>query len=443
MATPQYCDLDLASGLNDGTTWANAWQTFAAAIAGLGAGETLYIKGTGTDGATINDAFNGTKDNPCIIIGVTIGTSAEPPTASDVVANRAATLPSVNVGGVDDIVISGGWAYVWGVNFTCLDNMFLITPSHGGLIAEECIFTCTDEMRFGEESEITMIWHNCNYVPVDAGSFFNFTGGTFEWHGGSVDAAVTPTSGLFRFGDAGAGISATFVGVDLTNVTGILFDWTTDFGRSNKVKLENCKMASGFTLGTRADADGWNTMVEANASKAGTGVSSHVPDMRKESYLGLIESETTIIRTGGASDGTNTFSIKMTPDDNVTYERYVGLRSYPLHGWLNSTSAVTVTIYVYNATADVQDDEVWADLFYAGNDSAQYAIKSTRLSTPLVTPSNLSDDTSLWPATAAFAQKLTFSITADHVGPMFAYVYYGKDTTSLPPLYVDPVLYVT
>lgn len=52
MAT-YYADFDLATGNNDGTSWADAWQTMADAIAGTNgtppaAGDTVYCRGTDT-----------------------------------------------------------------------------------------------------------------------------------------------------------------------------------------------------------------------------------------------------------------------------------------------------------------------------------------------------------------------------------------------------------
>lgn len=59
MTTTYYADFDLATGDNDGTTAANAWQTFADVIAGSNgtapaASDTVLCKGTDTLSATVN-----------------------------------------------------------------------------------------------------------------------------------------------------------------------------------------------------------------------------------------------------------------------------------------------------------------------------------------------------------------------------------------------------
>jgi hypothetical protein len=66
--TTYYCDCDLATGDNDGTTAANAWQTLQAAIDGLNgtqptAGDTVLCKGTDSITAAIDmDGGQGTYD---------------------------------------------------------------------------------------------------------------------------------------------------------------------------------------------------------------------------------------------------------------------------------------------------------------------------------------------------------------------------------------------
>lgn len=66
--TTYYCDCDLATGDNDGTTAANAWQTLQAAIDGLNgtqptAGDTVLCKGTDSISAAIDmDGGQGTYD---------------------------------------------------------------------------------------------------------------------------------------------------------------------------------------------------------------------------------------------------------------------------------------------------------------------------------------------------------------------------------------------
>jgi len=60
--TVRYCDCDLATGLNDGTSWANAYQTFQAALDATVAGDICYCKGTDTLAATLDvDTNSGTN----------------------------------------------------------------------------------------------------------------------------------------------------------------------------------------------------------------------------------------------------------------------------------------------------------------------------------------------------------------------------------------------
>lgn len=83
--TIRYCDADLRSGDNDGTSWANAYQTLQAAADNAVAGDTVYCQGTDSIAAAIDfDTNSGTLDDGYIkFIGVKDGTTNAPPQASD------------------------------------------------------------------------------------------------------------------------------------------------------------------------------------------------------------------------------------------------------------------------------------------------------------------------------------------------------------------------
>lgn len=441
-----YCDLDLGTGDNNGTTWANAWQTFTLALTNANAGDVVFVQGTASEG-NIATSPAGTKDNPVHFIGVANGTTNEPPTSSDVVANRAATLPIVNVTGTSDISMVSGFAYLWGIHFNSPDNISLITSS-GALIFEECKFTCTDIINIGTRSgDVFVYWKNCTYIMVDVNSTIIFHGGVYIWEGGEVGGSQDPASALFSTTTLGHGI-ANIIGVDLSDTAGGPLVTSNPFG--TPFKFINCKMGTSFVnIASRASLPGWAGSVESQMSEAGTSA-ANVMDLRKETLHGIIEHETTVVRSGGSSDGVTAISQKMTVDDNKTYEGKVGLRSFPIYGWLNqTTNPTTVTIYVHTVQGvtpgdnDRDNDEVWAELFYPGNDSSQYAIATSK-SKPQTTPSALTGDTSNWNADPDDSQKIEFTLTdIDHVGPIYAYVYLAVDGTSVPSLYVDNALYIS
>lgn len=83
--TVRYCDADLGTGDNDGTSWANAYQTLQAAADNAVAGDIVYCQGTDSISAQIDfDTNSGTYDGGYIkFIGVKDGTTNAPPQSTD------------------------------------------------------------------------------------------------------------------------------------------------------------------------------------------------------------------------------------------------------------------------------------------------------------------------------------------------------------------------
>lgn len=129
MAT-YYVDFDLGSGLNDGTSWANAfrtesalWTTATGGINNAAAGDIYYISNASTDitltanrGATTVD---GTPLLPITIIGVKNGTTAEPPAYSDW-ATAAADRPTF-VAGAYELGFGETWK-IMNIEVTCANG---------------------------------------------------------------------------------------------------------------------------------------------------------------------------------------------------------------------------------------------------------------------------------------------------------------------------------
>lgn len=108
-ATTYFVDGNLATGSNNGTSWANAWKTLGA-MTGLAAGDSVQISGGATAGTctyNFSDAFPYTQGSAGVAIGYVIG--------QDSAHNGTATFNQTSQGfshgnfvsGAHDIIISG------------------------------------------------------------------------------------------------------------------------------------------------------------------------------------------------------------------------------------------------------------------------------------------------------------------------------------------------
>ena len=125
-----YCDMDLGTGANDdnaiglnvviGTSWANAYQTFSAlmsATASLTGGDRVYVMGSESSSGDLTCNLGGTRSKPTEFYGVKLGTTAEPPTNSDLAIRGTDTLPETRRSGSGDSHKFTGHGYLFGIRF--------------------------------------------------------------------------------------------------------------------------------------------------------------------------------------------------------------------------------------------------------------------------------------------------------------------------------------
>lgn len=159
---------------------------------------------------------------------------------------------------------------------------------------------------------------------------------------------------------------------------------------------------------------------------------------RQESYqyTGTLTQETTIIRTGGATDGTTPLAWKAVTTANSEWT--LPFECFPISIWNSviSPTARTLTIYgIWGGGAVPNNDDIWIDVEYLGN--ASYPIRSVATSAKansLASSSALSSDSSTWGgSTTKFKMAVTF--TAQLAGYVRVYV---KAAAASSTFYIDP-----
>jgi hypothetical protein len=202
------------------------------------------------------------------------------------------------------------------------------------------------------------------------------------------------------------------------------------------LSLIDCKLGASVTFTTGTHAGPGGPIVRAvNCDSADTNYRYYYED-----YTGKITQESTIVRTGGASDGTTPISRKMVSSANAKAK--IPLASDPIEFWNEVTgSSITVTIPVITDNVTLTDIEAWVDVEYLGTSGTPFGLyTSDRISDPIYgSPANqTTDSVSSWTTTGLTTpvkQSLSIAFTPQEKGLVRARVMLGKASTTM---YYDP-----
>ncbi len=453
-----YVDMNLATGSNNGTDWANAYQSLVTALNGSNAvsGDNVWVQGSETAGTA--QTLNGgtTVGHPVKVCGVKSGTTAEPPATSDLIpgwrtgearteANLAyndGALPLFEVSsGGDDLGLEGQF-FIYAMQLESGDD---ITGSGAGsqshVVLEECVLNM-DKITPGTSNAFAyhMITKNCHVkqkiveelITALDNSEFWMIGGKYTNETGANTAGMVKTD-MHR---------TRFIGVDFSDAAHTLMKVVVSLGSIDLV-FQNCLLNASTAIlsGTRSLT---NFAIELFSSANVTGKSSGtIQNIDILSDAGDIVEETTAVRTGGADDGGGLWSLAFTPVINGTRDQYYGL----VGPWMavdveGDGTSQTVTVNIANSGgADYNDDDVYLEVFYPSEGgTAQYDNQTTQMDLQ-ATPSAVTDDTgSTWGTGGDNHQKLEASIAPDYEGVVYCRVVFTKNFGSSPEtLYVDPL----
>jgi hypothetical protein len=353
-----------AAGSGNGSSWANAYTNFFNAfISGKAAGDVFYVAHDHAESAASSLTMSlGSIVNPIKIICVNRAGSVPP-----VSADRRATA---------QVTATGSFS----INFS------------GNLHADGIIFTAGGDISFGTSNTANRL-ENCSLrlsgttttIIVGGSSVVAFA----EWRNTTVSFGGTsckirivghlvwrdtpsallgtiPTT-VIVFGSAAAGRIAC-AGVDFSAAgAGKTIISTVGAGLASVASFLDCKLNASVTKADTPTSPGGSEIdfVRCGASGNYTVFSNR--------YNGTLIEETTIIRTGGASDGTTPISWKIVTTVNCNYSMPF---ECPLIATWNDTvgSSVTATVEgIWGGGAVPNDDDIWVDVQFLGDASSPQA----------------------------------------------------------------------
>lgn len=434
------------TGLNaNGWNAAHARLRNALATGWSAAGDSIYCGSThsDTEAANITLTSPGTAASPCHILSVS--DAAWPPTtlaAGAAVATTGANdISFAGFADTDGVYFSAGSGTSnGGINFNATTpwawllngcRLILAGNTSGSRITVGNNSTGIDDQLLRLVNTSLKFAHASQGVVVRS---------QFEWSN-SVDlvaAGTVPTTLFLTPSNVTCG-DAVLTGVDLSSFAAAKNLISVSAGSFISYHLRRCKLGASVavTTGTPVGQGGVRICMR-DCDSAGTNYRIY-----DEDYGGAVQQETTIVRTGGASDGTTAFSRKAVTSAGASLEW--PLLAFDAEFWNDSTgSSLTATAETVTDNVTLTDAEAWIEIEYpAAATSPLASFVTDRVASRLATPANQTSSSETWTTTGLatpIKQALSAAFTPALKGPVRVRVYIGKPSTTV---YVCPKITIT
>lgn len=428
------------SNSDNGTTWALAKLDLHTATTGglatAGAGGTCYVSDAHAGSYSVAIPYSGgTLASPIkVICG---DDAAEPPTT---LTNTATESTSGN-----GFTFTGAF-YFKGVTFTSTygstqDWAFNGYTGPFDMVFEDCQFNAgagsAGQIKLGyaslsaNDKGLRLLWDSVDLkLPASTASTLNLNNVDMVWKGGAFITNGTLPNYLF-VPQAGFSHRVVVEGVDLSVLSGkTLVSAAANNAAYSDIRFVNCKLPASITLSTTP----LNTSQRVAMYNCDSGVTGAPTRMEVQTYAGGIFSERTLIRTGGASDGTTGHSWKFVTNANAEFPT-IPLRSDPIYVWNGTTgSSRTVTVeLLHDSVTALTDQEVWLEVSYL-NSASYPTAKFSTIDNPLSSASNLTTSSETWTTTGMSnpnKQYVSVSFTPQLIGYVSVVICVGKASKTL------------
>lgn len=430
-----------AAGAGTGADWTNAYTKLNTALTAKAAGDTFWVADdhAETTAAAITHTSPGTISNPCFIYCVNRAGSV-PPVAADL--RTSATVTTTGNSGIS----FDGFAYCHGVGFnagsaasgaanysfgvgtsftwrfnacavrmgtTNVSGTFNFGTATANLVQQLSFVNTT--FQFGATAQ-SLVLRGANVVWSDTPS--------------AIVGATLPTT-LFATSTSSFGMRADIDAVDLSALgSGKTLVGALSAGQ--RFRLINCKLGASVTVAATP------TAVGAEVALIGSHSSTTVERNELYGYYGTLTTETTIIRTTGASDGTTAYSWKVVTTANS--KRTFPFETFEGAVWNTTLSSQTLTVHCVTDNVTLTDAEIWVEVEYLASAATPVTTLITDANaTVLTTPQNqTSDSGEAWTTTGIatpLKQALAVTFTPAMVGPIRWKVKVAKASATV---YIDP-----
>jgi len=418
-----------AGGANDGTSWTDAYTSFASADGAAAAGEKILVDDGHVESiasATTYNFTNGTDADPVIVVSVDNADDSYSTGAN--IANATAGGRHVTIQGV---------VQMFGITMSSTSSANDFFSNSLNAVYEDCSFTFGDKLQvtLSDEQNVfrncTISVGRCDFIGQKSVAKF-------------IGCTITTSNASIAFFLAQDGIELDVIGCDLSGLTASKLIDGHEGLTGGRHSFRRCELQGALTIDPYTTPEGNSILVESCTSGAIT-----VPELgitQRELYGGRVKSSTSQYRTDGATDGESVHSWEMTTDASLAQEVYVAIESPSIARWVDGGSSITVTVFVASG-GTLNDDDFWIEMLSPNetaspNQTSQANFYSSRVANPQATPAALTTDASSnWDGSGVGTkQEISRTFTPTEAGPVSIRCYLAKPLTTV---YVDPRIEVT
>jgi hypothetical protein len=429
-----------AAGAGTGADWANAFTTIAAAFTGGTAGDTFWVADdhAETQASAMTITAKGTMAAPSRVICVRRSGGSVPPVSADLRTTGTITTTGANSITINGTTVACNW---YGLTFNggtgAASTQIIIGANDIRHNFVSCNFkklgttATTAAFNFGG-TRTRLTFDNCMFTFGNVGDGFT-TGGRIIWEN-------TPSGGVATALTTGMFVSVTnpadiiLRGIDLSTLAGSSTIVRALANPAMEITLINCKLGASVTVAATPTVLG----PQVNLVNCDSGDTNY----RTERYLyqGTMTTETTTVRTGGASDGTTTIAWKIVPTTNN--ERDFPFSTFPISIWNETVGSVTLTIEgTWAGGAVPTTADIWMEVEHL--DTSGFPLSTITSFGPadvLAAGTNHTSSSETWGAGGTTKFKMAATITPAEKGPISVTIKYAHTSNTV---WIDPEITVS
>lgn len=420
-----------------GGTWSAPFARMRTAASRMAAGDRLFVRNdhSATEAAAVTITFPGTLTSPNQVLGV------DSAGALAVGANELTT-------GNSDIAVSG-CLYIYGIRLDCGSGAnspgLRFGNSSGGsaeqIVSEDCYFAMNATGAFafiylradgaskGDQRHIRPRFR----LGSTTNQYVVLSGGEMRIQGGQILSGGSSPAALFSLNSARP---VMIDGFDFSGFSASIDIFSGGFGGGKGI-LRNCKLPASWTGSMFNNPPASLERAEAyNCSDGDQNYKITVEDDR-----GTMREETTIVRTGGASDGTTPISWRIATTADASYPSRV-FRSPEIFTRIDTVgSPVTITVdIIRDSITNLTNAEVWIEVQYLGNSGFPLSSFITDAKADvLASAADQTASSATWTTTGMAnpnEQQLSVTFTPQEAGVAIVTICVARASTTL---YADPV----